>query len=87
MDYKERIKAFIIDNFMFGDGAGLTDDASLLENRIIDSQGILELIYFMEQNFGIKVEPEELSPKNMDSIDNLNEYLMSKLKASPLEAH
>ena len=52
-DFKGTIKQFIIDNFLFGDDEGLEDDASFLEEGIIDSTGMLELIIFLEEDFSI----------------------------------
>ena len=45
---------------------------------IIDSTGILEVIFFLEENFGIKVEDEEMVPENLDSIDNLVAFVARK---------
>jgi len=56
----------------------LRDDDSFLEKGIIDSTGVLELVAFIEENFGIKVEDEELIPENLDSIDNLVTFINSK---------
>lgn len=86
MDYTETLRTYIIDNFLFGDGERLRNEASLLENGIIDSTGILELIFFLENTFGIKVETEELVPENMDSINNLNKFIAMKRTPAPVEA-
>ena len=79
-DIKTTIKQFIIDNFLFGDDAGLADDTSFLEEGIIDSTGMLELISFLEENFSIELDDEELIPENLDSINNLLNFLDRKLK-------
>jgi len=57
----------------------LTDDASLLDKGIIDSTGVLELVGFIEQTFGITVEDDELVPANLDSVQNLTSYVTKKL--------
>lgn len=77
-DFKSTIKNFIIDNFLFGDDEGLEDDISFLEEGIIDSTGILELITFLEEDFSIKIEDEEMIPENLDSINNLIAFLNKK---------
>ncbi len=76
---KEKIKAFIIENFLFGDDSELTDEISFLEEGIIDSTGILELVNFLEEEFEITVDDEELVPENLDSINNVVAYLERKV--------
>ena len=76
---KDTVRAFVIENFMFGNDEGLEDDTSFLENGIIDSTGILELVNFLDEEFSISVEDEELIPENLDSIKNVTSYLQKKL--------
>ena len=80
---KEILRQFIRDNFLFGlQGESFLDDDSLLEKRIIDSTGVLELIAFLEENFGVKVQDDELLPENLDSINRLVRFLEKKSKAA-----
>ena len=78
-DSKSKIKSFIIENFLFGNADGLNDDTSFLEEGIIDSTGVLELIAFLEEEFDIKVQDEELIPENLDSIDKVTAFLGRKI--------
>ncbi len=78
-DNKSKIKAFIIENFLFGNDDGLKDETSFLEEGIIDSTGVLELVTFLEEEFEIAIEDEELIPENLDSINNVTGYLEKKL--------
>lgn len=78
MNHLETIRQFVVQNFMFGDGARLEDDTSFLEAGIIDSTGILELIMFIEETYRIKVEDNELVPANLDSLKNLTEFINRK---------
>lgn len=77
-DIQYRIRAFIVDNFLFGTAENLNDDTSFLEEGIIDSTGILELISFIEETFDIRVDDDELVPENLDSIDNVTMFLKKK---------
>jgi acyl carrier protein len=79
VDVKKKVRDFIVDNFLFGDDDGLKDDDSLLEEGIIDSTGILELVAFLEQQYAITVEDEEMIPQNLDSIANVEKYLKQKI--------
>jgi len=76
---QKQIRQFIIDNFLFGDGENLENDTSFMENGIIDSTGILELVAFLEQNFNITIEDDELVAENLDSLNNVTNYLSRKL--------
>ncbi len=76
----EEIRQFVIDSFLFGkDGADLSNDDSFLEKGIIDSTGILELIGFLEERFGIAVSDEDLLPENLDSLNRVTAFVGSKL--------
>lgn len=79
--FKPRIRNFIIDNFLFGDDAGLDDQVSFLENGIVDSMGILEIVHFISEAFQVTVADDELLPENLDSIDNIASYLSHRLQS------
>ena len=76
-----KIRTFIVENFLFGEDGGLKNDSSFLDSGIIDSTGILELVDFLESEFSIDVEDEELIPENLDSLNNLDSYLSRKLNS------
>ena len=78
-EVKDKIREFIVENFLFGKDDGLQDDTSFLDEGIIDSTGILELVSFLEEEFLISVEDEELIPENLDSIMNVVVYLQKKI--------
>ncbi len=80
MSVHEEIRQFIIDNFLMGqDSNSLKDDTSFLEEGVIDSTGILELVAFIEEKYEFSVEDEELIPENFDSIKNLCAYVDRRL--------
>ena len=80
-DYELGLRQFIVDNFLFGkQDAPLANSDSLLEQGIIDSTGVLELVGFLEQKYGITVQDEELVPENLDSIDRLVRFVSRKVE-------
>jgi len=79
---KQKIKEFIIENFLFGEESDLNDDTSFLEEGIIDSTGVLELIEFLEEEFEIEIDDEDMIPENLDSLNNLEKFIARILKAS-----
>jgi len=78
-ELKDTIRTFVVENFLFGNDDNLEGNTSFLEEGIIDSTGILELVSYLEEEFPITVEDEELIPENLDSINNVTAYLQSKM--------
>ncbi len=79
MSVEEQIKSYILENFLFSDdGSELAEDASFLEEGIVDSTGVLELVMFVEETFALSVEDEEIVPDNFDSINQLAAYIRRK---------
>jgi len=76
------VHEFIIKNFIFEDDGSLTESTSFLENGIIDSTGVMELIAFLESMFGITVEDHEIIPENLDSIWNVSSFVDFKLSST-----
>jgi acyl carrier protein len=75
------LRRFIGENFMFQeDPQSLADDASFLQNGIIDSTGVLELVSFLESTFGIEVADEEMLPENLDSVRAVSAFVARKLR-------
>ncbi len=73
-----RIRQFVLSNFYVADPGALRDDASLLDQGIVDSTGVLEVIGFLESEFGIQVKDEEMLPENLDSIASIAGYVARK---------
>jgi acyl carrier protein len=82
-DVKQGIRKHIIDNLLFGqEPESFTDDASLVEDGIIDSTGVLELIEYMEATFGIEVQEDETIPENLDSVSRASAFVCRKINPS-----
>ena len=78
MAYHEKVREFIVKNFLFGDAGRLEDATSLLDAGIIDSTGVLEIVAFLEEQFKITVNDEELLPENLDSVNAIAGYIEKK---------
>ena len=79
MSVEKTLRSYILQNFLFtDDDSVLGNSDSFLDKGIIDSTGILELITYIEDEIGIKVEDEEMIPENLDSIDNLVAFIAKK---------
>lgn len=78
-DARHQLRQFILNNYLFTDDqAALADDTSFLDNGILDSMGVLELVDFINETFAIKVAGGELVPENLDSINSVLKFLSSK---------
>lgn len=75
---KHELRKFIVENYLFGRDDGFAEDDSFIERGILDSTGVMELIAFVEQRYGIKIEDHELLPENLDSLAKLARFLKSK---------
>jgi acyl carrier protein len=76
---RAELTEFIVMNYLFGDVTRVPqDDDTLVEEGIIDSTGILELVEFLESRFGIEVSEAETVPENLGSISSLTRFLMRK---------
>ncbi len=74
-----QIRSYILENFLYtSDESKLRNHDSFLEEGILDSTGILELLMFVEETFGVQVDDEEVIPENFDSVDRLMQYVLQK---------
>jgi acyl carrier protein len=74
------VRNFIVHTFLLGDDSRLKDETSFIEEGLIDSTGILELVGFLEERYEFRVEDNELVPENLDSVDRVASYICSKLQ-------
>lgn len=82
--YELTLRQFIADSFLLGDpdaSASLRDDDSLIEAGFVDSTGVLEIVAFLETQFGISVADDEVVPDNLDSVARLAAYVQRKVEA------
>ena len=76
---RDRVRAFIRENYYVPDDLMLTDETSLLRQGIVDSTGVLELVSFLERDFAIEVQDVEILPENLDSVARITAYIHRKL--------
>jgi acyl carrier protein len=77
-DTAELIHEFIRQRFPLASSKELTQELSLLESGIVDSLGVLDLVGFIEEQFGIEAQDEDLVPENFDSIDALTRFVKER---------
>jgi acyl carrier protein len=76
---ENKIAGYISQNILFSkNGYPYPKDASFLENGIIDSMNVLELVMYVEENFGVQVSDNDIVPDNFDSVEKLARFVQSK---------
>ncbi len=86
-DILSRVRTFIEENFLFrSDVSDLADADSLLENGVMDSTGILELVAFLETEFAIQMSDAEIVPENLDSIAAIAAFVERKKTTTAIAA-
>jgi acyl carrier protein len=76
---RKALRGFVLSNFLFTDDqAALSDGDSFQETRTIDSMGMIQVIQFIESEYQIKVNDEEMVPEKLDSIDRLTAFVLAK---------
>jgi acyl carrier protein len=79
MEINTKIRNFIARNLLFSDnGFGYDDNDSFLQEGIVDSVGVMDLVSFVEETFGVAVDDHEITPDNFDSVNKLAQYVRSK---------
>ena len=79
MEIEAQIRNYVAQNLLFSDnGFGYADDDSFLQEGIVDSVGVLELVLFVEETFGVTVDDQEIVPDNFDSVNKLAAYVRRK---------
>ena len=80
MDIHQKIRDYVAKDLLYSsNGFEYDDDDSFLQHGIIDSVGVMDLILFIEENFDFEVEDSEITPDNFDSVNNLANYIHSKV--------
>ncbi len=79
LEIENKIRQFLVENFVLSEQVDeMGFDESFLENGVVDSTGILELVFFAEDQFGIQIDTSEVLPENFDSINRLAAYIRHK---------
>ena len=77
---EQEVRQFVIDNFVFEtSGTGFSNDASFFDTGLLDSMGVLTLVEFVREKYGITVEDDELQPENWDSVNRIATFVQARL--------
>jgi acyl carrier protein len=78
---KDQVRQFVNEELAAAKGiASVRDDESLIDNGVVDSLGIFRLVTFLEENFGVKIGDEEISAENLQSVNMIEQLVLSKSK-------
>lgn len=87
MTAQERVREFVLEYFYVSDPATLTDETSLIDSGIVDSTGMMEVILFIEGEYGIHVEDTETTPENLETLSRIAAYVARKQAALAAPSH
>ena len=80
---RDRIRTFVLENYLFtNDTSAIGLDDSLLDRGIVDSTGMLEIIAFVEDDLGVRMEDDEMVPENLDSINRIAKFVESRTQTA-----
>jgi acyl carrier protein len=80
MQNESKVREFVLKNYLFtSEQTALKSEDSFMKNGIMDSTGILEMIMFLHDEFGVDVMDDEMVPENLDSVNNVVAFLDKKL--------
>ncbi len=83
-EVREQVWAYILENFLYmRPDFRVRSDDSLLRNGVFDSLGVMEVIGFLEEAYGIQVEPQEITEANFDALDAIAAFVVAKLAGAP----
>lgn len=76
---RETVRRFILDNFLPGeDASNLTDSTELKESGILDSLSTLKLVTFLEEQYEVEFEADDLDAGNLSTVASIAELVASK---------
>jgi len=79
-EIRGRVWAYIVENFLYmRQNVEVDPDASLLRKGVLDSMGVLEMIGFVEESFGISVDQDEVTMEHFGTLNAITRYIESKL--------
>jgi len=77
---RDAVRVYVLETFLPGeDPAALTDSTALIGGRIVDSLGLLKLVTFLEERYGIEIAAHEADADHFDTIEEITALVRSKL--------
>lgn len=78
---QEKVRLFLIENIFNSKDAGdLKDETTLISSRLMDSIVALKLVSFIEENFSIEIEANEIDQDHLDTLTKIVNFIIEKQK-------
>jgi acyl carrier protein len=78
-EVRDRIWAYVVENFLYmRPDFRVGPDDSLLRRGVFDSLGVMEVIAFVEESFGVKVEQEDITEANFGTLNAIGRYVVAR---------
>lgn len=79
-EIEQEIRNYLTEEFLFGRSENLNEDTPLLGN-VIDSQGVIELVSFVQQRFKIEIADDDVTTDNLATLKTVVALVESKLRS------
>jgi acyl carrier protein len=76
---QQELHSFIVETFAVGGDKAIGVDESLIQSGVVDSTGLLELVYFVESRYALHVPDQDLLPENFETIANISAYIAARM--------
>jgi acyl carrier protein len=83
VDVGQRVRQFIAENFYIREAMAIADETSLIATGYVDSTGMLEVISFLEEHYGISIADTEMTPANLETIGRIVRFVAGKQEKAP----
>ena len=80
IEIEQEIRNYLTEEFLFGRSEALEEDTALLGN-VIDSQGVIELVSFVQQRFNVEIADEEVTTDNLATLKTVVALVEKKLRS------
>jgi acyl carrier protein len=80
-DIVDRVRAYVRENFLYmRPDWPLGDDAPLLGSGVVDSIGVVELVEYLEREFGVRIPDEDITERHLGTLRAIAGFVVGKLQ-------
>lgn len=79
---RQQIHEYVAMNFLFDGSATTLDDDMPLEGSVLDQTGVLELVLFIEETYGVQVDDADLTPENFETVNAISDFVYLRMANS-----
>jgi acyl carrier protein len=81
-EIRSRLRSFIATEILLEENPSLVTDETHLVGGVLDSLGLMQLVNFINEEFGVKFEDEEVTPENFRTVQDLERLVQEKIRVA-----